>query len=223
MSNFKKIVFICSFILINNSVFSQHVKDSSTFMYPASVAYYEFQLNNSEHWDLFVVSEWGSGTGPGSNPLESVNMFYSFDTLVIQAYHEVLSIMAQGGGEYDTISLPPDWLCNNSSVIYEIYAILDYGDHVDTVLGYPDTLLCQSSGLFESLSLEKYMIYPNPASQHLTIDNAKGKRIRMYSMSGRLTHYFVAKNELTSIDVSKLKTGLYIVFVDNVPHKIAVH
>jgi hypothetical protein len=219
----RKLIFHCSFILINSLVFSQKLRDAHSYIYPANVAYYEFQQNNSEYWDLFIVSVWGSGTGPGSNPLESVNISYSFDTLVIQAYHNVLSIMTQGGGEYDTISLPPDWQCNNSSVIYEIYAILDYGDHIDTVPGYPDTLLCQSSGLSESLVTEKSMIFPNPASEHLTIDNAKGKRIRMHSMSGRLIHNFIAANELTSIDVSKLKPGLYIVFVDNTPHKLAVH
>ncbi len=217
-----KTIIFCSFILINSFGFSQTLKNTSSYMYPASVGHYEFQQNSSEYWDLFVVSEWGSGTGSGSNPQESVNISCSFDTLFIMAYHKVLSIMAQGGGEYDTISLPSDWQCNNSVVVYEIYAILDYGDHVDTVPGYPDTLLCQSSGEYETMDIEKSMIYPNPASDYLTIDNAKGKRICMYSVSGRLICNFIAKNELTSIDVSKLTIGLYLVYVDDVPHKVVV-
>jgi hypothetical protein len=70
-------------------------------------------------------------------------------------------------------------------------------------------------GTDESLAAEiienTLTIYPNPATNHVTIANAENATISIYDISGKL----VLKNQLSgsksSIDISRLKTGSYII------------
>ncbi len=221
MKYYKEIFIISSIILLNNSIFSQSLKDNETY-YPAYVAQYDFLNENNDNWAIKTMTGWGVGYD-WTNPLQSVNMFYCSDTLVIKAYHKVLSIMANGGIEIDTVSLPDDWICESNVLIYELYAILDDGNHIDTVPGYPDTLTCSNSVIQEISDVNISEVYPNPSSNLVNINNAKDKVIRMFSVTGVLIHKFIALNEKVQIDVSKLKPGLYIIIIDKVVHRIEVH
>lgn len=221
MNYLKKTYIILSILLINSPIFSQRLKDNETY-YPAYVAQYDFLNENNAIWAIKTITGWGVGYD-WTNPLQSVNMFYSSDTLVIQAYHNVLSIVANGGIEIDTVSLPDDWICEGNVLIYELFAILDYGDHIDTVPGYPDTITCSNSAISEQLNEDMSEIYPNPSSNLVTINNARDKVISMYSLSGILIYRFVSENKLAQIDVSELKPGLYIIIVGKTIHRIEVH
>ncbi len=63
-------------------------------------------------------------------------------------------------------------------------------------------------------------ISPNPASEYFTISGLKQKSLlKIYSMSGQIVH---SENYVpnTSVDVSKLKSGIYLVQINNVTFKL---
>ncbi|MEO6684768.1 MAG: T9SS type A sorting domain-containing protein [Dyadobacter sp.] len=72
-------------------------------------------------------------------------------------------------------------------------------------------------------TLDKSMIYPNPASDYLKLnvsDLRKIKSVKIYDLNGRAV-YTASGNGLTkTIDIKKVSTGLYVVEVVNVNGEI---
>lgn len=75
---------------------------------------------------------------------------------------------------------------------------------------------------FESLSSiseinnnENVFLYPNPAKDYIKIANLNGKtKVKIFSLDGKMLYnndYFLQ----SSIDISSLKEGLYVIKVDN--------
>jgi hypothetical protein len=56
-------------------------------------------------------------------------------------------------------------------------------------------------------------IYPNPATNVAYVNTQVGTLINVYSITGKLMMSKVAANEVESIDVANLATGIYMVKV----------
>ncbi|MCK4921724.1 MAG: T9SS type A sorting domain-containing protein, partial [Bacteroidales bacterium] len=68
----------------------------------------------------------------------------------------------------------------------------------------------------QSLDLTPIRIYPNPVSDgKLTIEIDGGTLVTVFDISGRICHQSKIENSKTVIDVSGLKSGLYIINISN--------
>lgn len=54
-------------------------------------------------------------------------------------------------------------------------------------------------------------LYPNPASHTLNVKSYLGTTIEMYSIDGRKLMDFISKEEISSINISDLSTGIYFI------------
>ena len=67
------------------------------------------------------------------------------------------------------------------------------------------------------VSANQFNVYPNPASNHLTVENSGGiKLLRLTNMLGQTIYTTNGNSQLQiSIDVSSLQAGIYIIEVSN--------
>jgi Secretion system C-terminal sorting domain len=82
----------------------------------------------------------------------------------------------------------------------------------DIVIG--DGAGCVTTGIFEPITVERLSVYPNPATNELTIRNTeKVKRISIANMLGQnvKTVVFTGTFDMQTISLEGLKTGLYTV------------
>jgi hypothetical protein len=70
-------------------------------------------------------------------------------------------------------------------------------------------------GIGEAVPGELFSVYPNPAAGRVTITSASGGNMDIYDMNGRLQFSFRAKPGTLSIDLSRLKPGLYLLCNEN--------
>lgn len=66
-------------------------------------------------------------------------------------------------------------------------------------------------GIEQLESQNSILVYPNPATDYLTVDSEKVTLIEIYSISGKLLQ---KKRNSNQIDVRKLNTGTYIIKVE---------
>lgn len=79
-----------------------------------------------------------------------------------------------------------------------------------TVVTFP---VSQTTGLFvESLERNSNLVYPNPATSNITINNANVTSIEFADNTGSVVKT-IRENVPSAIDISDLKTGLYMVKV----------
>lgn len=76
------------------------------------------------------------------------------------------------------------------------------------------------SGINETLSAKNIRIYPNPADKIITINAVKNQvfpiHVFLYDIHGHLKIVQTIESELTKLDISDLKSGIYVVkFSDN--------
>ena len=68
----------------------------------------------------------------------------------------------------------------------------------------------------DDIEINKFGIYPNPASENITITGIKaGDKITICELSGRKVVELNATAEVQTIDISSLSTGVYIINVGN--------
>src|SRR5438477_11769175 len=73
---------------------------------------------------------------------------------------------------------------------------------------------CRTAALQKSKALS---FYPNPAGDHITIDNAeKGESISIWDIMGNLVLNIQAKYSTFDVDLTKLPSGVYIVDVNGI-------
>ncbi|MBK7762797.1 MAG: T9SS type A sorting domain-containing protein [Bacteroidetes bacterium] len=89
----------------------------------------------------------------------------------------------------------------------------------DYTLGADTTSLCWplQSGNVRAES-EEWSVYPNPSYQTIFIKNAKGKRKKLFDVSGQII-YSTIKDE---IDLSHYTKGMYFIKIENVMKKIII-
>ena len=77
-----------------------------------------------------------------------------------------------------------------------------------------DTLTSNQTGLNEYLNNKSFTIFPNPASNYITIAmpaNVSKAEIKILNLLGELEYSSIATKQSTNIDVSGLASGLHII------------
>jgi outer membrane protein assembly factor BamB len=74
-----------------------------------------------------------------------------------------------------------------------------------------------NTGFPEINSSERFAVYPNPASTHVTItfDDHEPKRVRIYDVVGKLVYQNILSDETSNVDVHGLKNGLYFIIAED--------
>jgi hypothetical protein len=70
------------------------------------------------------------------------------------------------------------------------------------------------TGIKENLNNLQVLIYPNPATNNLTIETSPQAIIEITNIQGQLIKTIVAIGNKTTIDVSALPSGVYVVEVN---------
>ena len=73
-----------------------------------------------------------------------------------------------------------------------------------------DTLCKGQIGTHETELASKIKVYPNPASDILTINNPIGEQIEIFDMEGRLIQTEAVNNETQTIQIQGLPSGIYM-------------
>ncbi|MBN2521867.1 MAG: T9SS type A sorting domain-containing protein [Bacteroidales bacterium] len=84
--------------------------------------------------------------------------------------------------------------------------------------GIGDVCETSTTPVFENQNETVFRIFPNPVSGILTIESIEGTSVRLYDQTGSLIWNKILKDNETSIDVSNLPSGLYILAVSNGIH-----
>jgi hypothetical protein len=58
---------------------------------------------------------------------------------------------------------------------------------------------------------QNLVLFPNPTSEFLNVSNAKNAQLSVYSIEGRILRTNYSKTDNAKIDVSKFKSGSYII------------
>jgi aminopeptidase YwaD len=61
------------------------------------------------------------------------------------------------------------------------------------------------------VALEEVEIYPNPASNQITITNAQNSKLYIYNIAGQLIKTIDNSDNKLDIDISNLADGLYTI------------
>ena len=75
-----------------------------------------------------------------------------------------------------------------------------------------------STSISEIENSPSFKLYPNPATNQLTIEltNNYSERILIHDISGRLVKSIQSNSQSTTINISELEGGLYLVSLDGV-------
>lgn len=105
-------------------------------------------------------------------------------------------------------------LTNNNN--YSNYIELNYGYELKNGASFEDNLGLQNAEMPEML------VYPNPAEDRVTvrIDGANGTKAEILDLSGRKVAEQNLENGITTFDINKLQSGVYIVKCGGNVHKI---
>lgn len=92
-----------------------------------------------------------------------------------------------------------------------------------------DTSACTSImtlGLSNNNKENKILVYPNPANDHISVkvnSSLSGNRFTIADLSGRIVKRGELSSEISSIDISELVTGLYVINIgDKVQSQISI-
>jgi len=127
------------------------------------------------------------------------------------------------------INMPMDWIEGIGSTLHPFYSLECITDNCENswnllcydsigVRLYKDSLFntCDTSftnvGLKELANSIDFKVYPNPATNYLTIETPQQAVIEITNIEGQLIKSIVASGK-TNIDVSSLTSGVYIVQV----------
>ena len=65
-----------------------------------------------------------------------------------------------------------------------------------------------------------FMMYPNPAENHITIESTKDAEVKIYSVNGQMLSQQNISEGINTIDISNLNAGMYFVSVNGTMVKI---
>ena len=94
-------------------------------------------------------------------------------------------------------------LYSNKNIIY----------NVDTVYRYQASYKSFTSGIPEIAANSNLIVYPNPATNNITIESSQQAVIEILNIQGQLIKSVAANVNKTNIDISALLSGVYLVEV----------
>ena len=128
---------------------------------------------------------------------------------------------------------PLDQTGADISLLYDAFIMDDnklvvYGDYVKFDVGYFGVchILTNNSDITSVSenpnSLSSSSIYPNPASDFVMIETENETEIKIYSVSGQMVLRQSISEGTSTIDVSRLNSGIYFIDVEGVMNKVVV-
>lgn len=124
--------------------------------------------------------------------------------------------------------LPPNSPCINAGTDSVLHLLLpvDILGNERIVGGTLDIGAVESSysTSVEVVEQPTFSVYPNPASRLMVVDALQGdiNEIRVLNMQGQVVRQKIIFGPKSTIDISGLNTGLYLVVVGNKSHKVIV-
>ena len=97
---------------------------------------------------------------------------------------------------------------------YEYYYVISGGSCTkDTAFVRLTVVTCQSWGLAEEQENSNFSLYPNPTNDQLMIESKLGElmELQIFELDGKLIKTIDIIEPKSSIDVSSLKSGIYLV------------
>ena len=143
---------------------------------------------------------------------------YNLDAKISLHGSIVLSKTEANEGESATVTITAnegylikDVLVNGKSVgAVDTYTISDIRED-KTV----EAIFVEKSSILSSGKSDKLQLYPNPVTDDLKIMNTpKGSLIRVINLQGQVLKSEISEGKLTTLDLSDLKEGVYLVLVE---------
>ena len=82
--------------------------------------------------------------------------------------------------------------------------------------------LVSESSIYEELEVENFSLYPNPATDFVTVDlgaNIRDARIKIYDQMGKMVASGKFSGSTYSANIADLKSGVYSVAIDSGKNK----
>jgi hypothetical protein len=150
-----------------------------------------------------------------------VSGVYSFDFYVASAANDIKFYVDYAGGSSSTVTVPNtgDWQTwqkgnislNLTAGIQTIKFNFVAGGNLDKAIITLDNTT--SLGNFSD-NLNKCNIYPNPASNVLNVSGVENANLSVFTIDGKALSSIFSRTNNTSLDISKLKHGTYIIKIE---------
>ncbi len=149
-----------------------------------------------------------------NNRTNFLNICDSNHVDVVLAGHEHQNVVANRKG--DTIS--ENWpngprYVQTAAAFNRSYRIITVDSNFVTVSRPMRS--CNSTGVIEVKNSFKFFIFPNPASDRLTIECVPKSDVEILHIEGQIFKRLNAKDIHTTVDISNLLSGIYIIKVQN--------
>lgn len=163
-----------------------------------------------DHWyeygNNFFTLEWDEPAAPhdeilGYNVYQEDHLFIFIDegTSIFNIYSSVYGIVSNCGGE--------SFLFYNNGEGFEAHVTAVYAGNVES--DYTETVFVGGPLLnIDAPELQKAVLYPNPTTGILNIENTEYDKIMVYDLSGRKIKSFEPRSQ---IDLSDLSSGIYTI------------
>jgi len=147
-----------------------------------------------------------------NNRTNFLNICDSNNVDVVLAGHEHQNVVA--GRKGDTVS--ENWpngtrYVQTAAAFNRSYRIITVDPAFVTV--GPPLRSCRSTGVNEVNNSTNISVYPNPAGNALTIGCARESGIEILNTKGQILQRSIAKDFHTTVDISHLSSGIYILKV----------
>lgn len=95
-------------------------------------------------------------------------------------------------------------------------------DGSDTWVIQPPTFNEPNStgSMIQRLPSSPFLVYPTKVTDHITVENAENRMIRIYTFSGHLLYASVAGSGKEKIDMTRYPEGMYILTIENIAYKV---
>lgn len=131
-------------------------------------------------------------------------LWFKNDTL-LPAMTNKDTLLITGSGKYECKVINP----NSNCPLDTTSSLIEYN--------------CSGVGVEEPVAANLWKLYPNPASETITIDfltMPSEELIQIYNITGQLTKSIIASNERTVINISGLAAGVYCIRFKNLNQRV---
>jgi plastocyanin len=177
------------------------------------------------------------GITQSTHTLTATDYYFSPDTLYVQQGDtiELINIGYHSITEVDSI----DWVNNTANhnggfyvgvgapTLSDKFTIDNEGTYYNlcfphATMGMKSIIIVETTttGVHQLNSEQNIQIYPNPASNSITVENTS--TVKIYNMMGQVLFVRSKLNSLEQIDISFLPKGIYNVFLDGRIHLLIV-
>ncbi len=105
----------------------------------------------------------------------------------------------------------------DSLYLYDTEQVLIYGEQLVKVqhVRYSDEVIPIEVGSENTKNAMQIIVYPNPTSDKLYINNLETGAVRLYTTDGKLLQIIEIKESTAEVDMSVYPIGTYVLFCSN--------